>query len=74
MTKARIIKRTHPSGRVEYVIQQKHWLLRWRWVSAWINMGVEYKDSFGTLEEAKSNLWRFDGSEPTDKVVWPSWN
>jgi hypothetical protein len=71
MTKARIIKRTHPSGRVEYVIQQRHWLFRWWWVDAWINAGhvAACKDSFSTLDQAKDNLWQFDGSKPVDQVV-----
>jgi hypothetical protein len=72
MTKARIIKRTHPSGRVEYVIQQRHWLFRWWWVDAWINAGHVTscnKYSFSTLDQAKLNLWQFDGSKPVDQVV-----
>jgi hypothetical protein len=71
MTKCRIIERTHPSGRKEWVIQQKHWLLKWKWVDAWRNMGYSYLDHYSTLERAKDNLWQFDGSKPTNKVVWP---
>ncbi len=67
MTKARIIKRTHPSGRVEYVIQQRHWLFRWWWVDAWV--GSSCWSSFSTLDQAKLNLWMFDGSKPVDQVV-----
>ncbi len=71
MAKVRIVKRTHPSGRVEYVIQQRHFLFRWWWVDAWINSpyGAACRDSFRTLEEAKGNLWLFDGSKPTEEVV-----
>ena len=71
MTKARIIKRTHPSGRVEYVIQQRHWLFRWWWVDAWVNSsaGPSCWDSFSTLDQAKLSLWQFDGSKPVDQVV-----
>ena len=71
MTKARIIKRTHPSGRVEYVIQQRHFLFKWWWVDAWINSsaGAACGDSFSTLDQAKLNLWQFDDSKPTEEVV-----
>jgi hypothetical protein len=70
-SKCRIVERTHPSGRKEWVIQQRHFLFRWMWVSAWVNMGTGYQDTFRTLEEAKSNLWMFDGSKPNDITVWP---
>jgi hypothetical protein len=71
MTKARIIKRTHPSGRVEYVIQQRHWLFRRWWVDASVNSsaGSSCLYSFSTLDQAKLNLWQFDGSKPVDQVV-----
>lgn len=73
MTKARIVKRTHPSGRVEYVIQQRHFLFKWWWVDAWINLSdvARYtcQYSFPTLQQAKDNLWQFDGSKPTEQVV-----
>jgi len=74
MSKCRIIERTHPSGRKEWMIQQKHWLLRWRWVDASANSSLGKDgpiDHFRTFEEAKASLWMFDGSKPTDKIVWP---
>lgn len=72
--KTRIIERTipYPGGsRVEYVIQQKHFLFRWVWVDAWINsdLGAMCQDSFPTLEEARQNLCLFDGTPVIDKVL-----
>jgi len=69
--KARIVKRTGPSSRVWYVIQQKHFLFRWWWVDAWINSmcGASCQDDFNTLEEAKANLCHFDGTPTTEIVV-----
>lgn len=69
MNKARIIKREYPDGSTRYVIQQKHFLFRWWWVDAWVNCGVETKDSFNTLEEAKNNLVWFDGSKLKETVI-----
>ena len=69
--KARIIERTSPSGRLTYVIQQRHFLFRWWWVDAWLNSldGASCCDSYSTLEEARQNLCWFDGSKHTEKVV-----
>ena len=69
--KTRIIKRTLPTNKVEYVIQQKHFLFRWWWVDAWVNSWdrAACVDSFRTLEEAKNNLCRFDGSVCIEEVV-----
>jgi hypothetical protein len=69
--KARIVERTAPDGRKEYVIQQRHWLARWWWCDAWINssMGAACRDSFPTLEEAQSNLCFFDGTPCTERVI-----
>jgi len=60
--KVRIVERTHPSGRVEYVIQKRlyMWSVTWQWVD---------QNSFRTLEDAEKDLWRFDGSQPVDKVI-----
>lgn len=68
--KTRIIERTGPSGRVQYIIQQKHSLFFWWWVDAWVNSlcGAWCTDDFDTLEEAKANLCHFDGT-PTIEVV-----
>ena len=70
--KARIIKRTGPDGRVQYIIQQKHSLFRWWWVDAWLNSlcGASCLDYFDTLDEAKKNLCYFDGTETKEKVVF----
>ena len=70
MIKARIIERTFPDGRKEYVIQQKHFLFR-HWVDAWINSwdGAACQDSYSTLEEAQRNLCYFDGTKIIDKII-----
>lgn len=71
MKKVRIIERTLPSGRINYVIQQKHFLFRWWWVDAWINSmdGAWCTDSFNTLEDAEKNLCYFDGTKVIEKIV-----
>jgi len=57
MKKVRIVKETGVDGRIQYVIQQKHWLFRWAWVGVSINsMDYVYcDDHFDTLEDAKEN-------------------
>ena len=72
MSKAQIIERTGPCGRVEYVIQQKHFLFWWWWVDVWINSsyGAVCRDSFSTLEEAQRNLCYFDGTPRMERVVF----
>lgn len=67
--KTRIVKRTMPDGRIEYVIQQKHFLFFWWWVDSWMNKGVECNDSFETLEMAQKNLCYFNGTKVIDLVV-----
>ena len=71
MSKVRIVKRTHADGRIDFVIQQKHFLFRWWWVDAWINSsaGAACQDYFGTLDEAERNLCYFDGSTSKDEIV-----
>jgi len=71
MIKTRIIKRTEPDGRVEFVIQQKHFMFRWWWVDAWVNSwsGASCRDSWDTLEEAKDNLCYFDDTPSKEEVV-----
>jgi len=71
MIKTRIIKRTGPDGRVEFVIQQKHFMFRWWWVDAWVNSwaGASCRDSWDTLEEAKENLCYFDDTPSKEEVV-----
>lgn len=71
MKKTRIVERTAPDGRKEYVIQQKHWLFRWQWCDAWENSsgGAACRDYFPTLEEAQRRLCFFDGTPWTDRVV-----
>ena len=70
MKKVRIVERTSPSGRVTFVIQQKHFLLRWLWVDGWFNSLDHAQDSFDTLEEAKRNLCHFDGTRSRNVVVF----
>ena len=69
--KIRIIERAMPDGRVEFTIQQKHFLFFWWWVDAWINSsaGASCTDSFSTLEEAQKNLCYFDGTNCREVVV-----
>lgn len=69
--KVRIIKRTFPDGRVEFTIQQRHFLFFWLWVDAWINSssGASCVDSFSTLEEAQKNLCYFDGSKCSEEEI-----
>lgn len=71
MKKVRIIQRTMPSGRVEYTIQQRHFVFFWWWVDAWMNSGsgASCKDTWNTLEEAQKNLCYFDGTKIIEKVV-----
>ena len=70
--KVRIIERTNPDGRIQYIIQQKHFLFFWWWVDAWINSlcGACCRDYFDTLKEAEQNLCYFDGSQCTEKVIY----
>ena len=69
--KARIIERTSPSGRLTYVIQQRHWLFRWWWVDASQNSFDSWScgDTYDTLKEARQNICWFDGTKHTEKVV-----
>jgi hypothetical protein len=71
MKKVRIIKRTMLDGRVEFTIQQKHFLFFWFWVDAWINSsaGASCKDSFSSLEDAQKNLCYFNGTKCFEEVV-----
>jgi len=68
--KARIIERTLPSGMIQYVIQQRHFLFRWWWVDARVNSSyVGCCDTWYTIEEARRHLCRFDGTKTTEKVI-----
>jgi len=71
MAKCRIIKRVNVDKRVEYVIQEKHWIFKWIWVDAWLNSwcGACCQDSFSTFEEAKENLCYFDDSKCIEIVI-----
>jgi hypothetical protein len=71
MKKCRIIKRIDPCGEITYVIQQKHFLLRWMWVDAWVNQLFPFalNDTFNSLEEAKRNLCHFDGTKIIEHVI-----
>jgi hypothetical protein len=69
MKKCRIVKRTGPTGHVQYVIQQKHFLFRWMWVDAWMNTGTYDRDSFFTMEEAIEHLPYYDGTPTKEEVV-----
>ena len=69
--KVRIIERVAPDGRAEYVIQVRHFLLRWQWVDAWLNSweGAACRDSFATLDEAQRNLCFFDGTPCVERLM-----
>jgi hypothetical protein len=68
--KARIVRRTDPTGNESFVIQQKHFLFRWLWVDAWINSwaGAACNDTFYSLEAAEKALPYFDGTPWIDEV------
>ena len=66
---ARIVKRTNVDGRIEFTIQQRHFLFFWWWVDAWMNNDVSTTDSFSTFEEAKKNLYYFDGTKVKQEII-----
>ena len=73
MKKTRIIERIFPNGQIRYVIQQPHFLFKLWWVDAWENsLSTDTVDDFNTFEEAKRNLWRFNGSKCKETVVYDS--
>ena len=67
--KARIIERTYPDGKKEYVIQQRHFLFRWWWIDAGCNSFDWRQDTWSTLKEAQRNLCRFDGTPIIERVM-----
>ena len=67
MKKCRIIERIRVDKKIEYVIQQKHWLFIWWWVDAWKD--DLYRAAFNTLEEAMENLRYFDGTKAIEKII-----
>ena len=67
--KARIVKRTNVDGRIEFTIQQRHFLFCWWWVDAWMNHSVSTTDTFSTLEEAQKNLCYFDGRKGKEEII-----
>lgn len=58
---ARIIERIGPDGTKNYVIQQRHWIFKWKWCDAWLNswIGAACQDQFPTLESAQAHLCFF---------------
>jgi hypothetical protein len=67
--KARIVKKTNVDGRIEFTIQQRHFLFFWWWVDAWMNNDVSTTDSFSSLEEAQKHLCYFDKSKVKEEVI-----
>lgn len=70
MKKLRIIERQNAWAEIQYVIQEKHFLFKWFWVDASIN-SIDYAgcvDSFATLEEARSNIYKFSDTS-IDRVI-----
>ena len=66
---ARIVKKTNVDGRIEFTIQQRHFLFFWWWVDAWMNNDVSTTDSFSTYEEAQNHLCYFDGSKGKEEII-----
>lgn len=71
MGKVRIVERTCVDLGKVFVIQQRHFLFKWWWVDAWVNIGVDCICTFDTLEEANKNICYFNGTRIVDKVVKP---
>ena len=69
--RCRIIKRTECDGTIRYVIQQKHFLFWWVWVSTWVysSYGARRENYFDSLDEAKYNLCYFDGTKAVVEVI-----
>lgn len=68
MPKLRIVERKSAEG-TRFAVQKKRWLLGWTHADLWEDFPI---DSFGSIEEAKGNLWRWDGSRRcSERVVWP---
>jgi hypothetical protein len=66
MKKVRIIERTYGNGKKCYHVQEKHWLLWWKWVD------IDYwgvATSYDTLVEAEKDLWIWKRVPPIDKIV-----
>lgn len=70
MKRIRIIKRTILSGQVWYVIQQKHFLLKWKWVDGESYSIGNSSNFFPSLEEAMKHICYFDGSKPKEEVIY----
>lgn len=71
--KTRIVKIEHVDKKIEYQIQQRHFLFYWWWVPAWMNsFNTSIVDTFRTLDEAKSNLCYFGGGKEKVSVVIPT--
>jgi hypothetical protein len=68
MKKVRIVKRTNVDGVITYIIQQKHFIFRWWWVDAWVNISVYTNCEYSSLEEAKRHLCYFNGSKAVIEV------
>lgn len=68
--KARIIEETYPDGSIKFIIQQKHFLFFWWWVAASLNyFWLNRMDVFSTQEDAKKNLYKFNGTKTVSRVV-----
>lgn len=79
MRECRIVKVTSVDGRVKYVIERRHWLFRWMWQYMAFKTNKKigptpfdylYKGTYDTIEEAKENLCRFDGTKIIEEVVY----
>ena len=68
MRQARIVKRTMPDGKENFTIQQKHFLLFWWWVDAWVN-DPNCTDTFPTLEEATEKFVWFNGTKIIEEII-----
>jgi hypothetical protein len=69
--KCRIVKSTF-DGKETYIIEQRHFLFMWWWVSATVNcLGGEYmNDEFSTLDEAEAHVKYYDHTKPKREILY----
>lgn len=68
MNNIRIVERTNLGGILTYVVQERHFLLKFLWVDASINY-ENARDTFNTYQDAENYIkTRINGKVP-DRVV-----
>ena len=70
MHRIRIIKRVYPSKQEAFIIQVEKNFIFWK---QWVDAG--HPSDYGTelyssLEKAKKDLYRYDGTQNTEEVVY----